>query len=237
MLQQGIQFLLKGGWVMWPLFACAVVSVAVMIERTITLRKAADNSDALMDEVRTLMVAGRASDALALCERTPGPVARVVAAGIRHRHLGNQAEIERAMEEAALKEIPHLNRRLGILDTVITLSPLLGLLGTITGMIQSFQVVATATGASAAPAITGGVAEALIATAAGLAVAITNLPVYNHLTDRSREIIGDIETRATQFLNILTETDHAASVAAVPSPAARARKEKAASHETAATRG
>lgn len=218
MLQRGIEFLLKGGWVMWPLFVCAVVAVAVMIERTITLRRASQSSDALLNEVRTLLRAGRADDAIALCERTPGPVTRIVATGIRHRHLDN-AEVERAMEETALKEIPHLNRRLGALDTIITLSPLLGLLGTITGMIQSFQVVAVATGANAAPAITGGVAEALIATASGLAVAIATLPVYNSLNDQVREITGDIEARATEFLNILTEIRHNASASAATAAA------------------
>lgn len=218
MLQRGIEFLLKGGWVMWPLFACAVVSVAVMIERAITLRRAGQSNDALLSEVRSLLRAGRADDAVALCERTPGPVARVIASGIRNRHL-ESAEVERAMEETALKEIPHLNRRLGVLDTIITLSPLLGLLGTITGMIQSFQVVAVATGANAAPAITGGVAEALIATASGLAVAIATLPVYNSLNDQVRDITSDIEARATEFLNILAEIRHEAGVGAVSAAA------------------
>lgn len=202
MLNAGIEFLLKGGWVMWPLFLCAVVSVTVMIERSIALRQAAADNEELLDEIRKLLLAGRVPEALAQCDRSRGPVASIIASGIRNRHLDN-ASIERAMEELALREAPLLQKRLGILDTVITLSPLLGLLGTITGMISAFNVVATADSGSAPTAITGGVAEALIATASGLAVAIVNLPVYNHLTEKVKEIIADMEVRATQLLNIL----------------------------------
>lgn len=202
MLQAGLDFLLKGGWVMWPLFACAVISVTVMIERSIALRRAAADTEELLEDVRKLLTVGKIDDALARCDRASGPVAIIIASGIRNSHLDN-ASIERAMEELALREAPLLQKRLGILDTIITLSPLLGLLGTITGMISAFNVVSTTTGGAAPTAITGGVAEALIATATGLAVAIVNLPVYNYLTEKVREIIADIEVRATQLLNIL----------------------------------
>jgi biopolymer transport protein ExbB len=107
------------------------------------------------------------------------------------------------MEELALRETPHLHKRLGVLDTIITMAPLLGLLGTITGMITAFNVVAGPDAANKTEAITGGVAEALIATAAGLTVAIATLPVYNYLTEKVKEIIAEMETRATQLLNIL----------------------------------
>ena len=202
MLLAGWEFLLKGGWVMWPLFACAIVSVTVMIERFISLRRAATDNEALLEKIGTFLRAGKVEDALRLCDATRGPVASIIATGIRNRHLDN-ASIERAMEELALREAPLLQKRLGVLDTVITMSPLLGLLGTITGMIRAFDVVSTATGGAAPTAITGGVAEALIATASGLAIAIVNLPVYNYLTEKVKEIISDIEVRATQLLNIL----------------------------------
>ena len=93
--------------------------------------------------------------------------------------------------------------RMGWLDTVITMAPLLGLLGTITGMISAFQVVATVSGASAAPAITGGVAEALIATATGLAIAVTTLPVFNSLSERVRELTSIMEASATEIQSLL----------------------------------
>jgi hypothetical protein len=117
-----------------------------------------------MDDLRVLIMEEREAEALQRAESTPGPVAAIIASGLRNRHL-DFPDIERAMEELALRETPLLHERLGVLDTVITLAPLLGLLGTITGMIQAFDVVSSASGAEAPAAITGGVAEALIATA------------------------------------------------------------------------
>ena len=204
MFQKGVEVLLRGGWVMAPLLLCAFLSVAVMIERSVVLHRAARDSDALIDTVRDLLSRGQDAEALARCAGTPGATARVIAAGITNRRRSPES-LERALQEAALRELAPLNARLGILDTIITLSPLLGLLGTITGMIQSFNVVSTATGASAAPAITGGVAEALIATATGLAVAIVTLPVYNHLTETVRDIAATLERRATSFQNVVSD--------------------------------
>lgn len=202
LFQNGLEFLLKGGWIMYPLFVLAVISVAVMIERFISIRKAAADTEKMLAQVHADLKAGRVEEALRLCEATPGPVAALIASGIRNRHLDN-AEIERAMEELALRETPLLHKRLGVLDTIITMAPLLGLLGTITGMIQAFNVVAGPNTGNQASAITGGVAEALIATATGLTIAIVTLPAYNYLTEKVKEIIADMETRATQLLNIL----------------------------------
>jgi biopolymer transport protein ExbB len=201
MLHQAFEIFHKGGWIMWPLLVLAIAAIAVSVERTLAIRKAASDNDAFIEELRTRLNAADFEGALQLCDQTPGPVPQLLASGIRTRHLDN-ASIERAMEELALRQTPLLHKRLGVLDTVITMAPLLGLLGTITGMIQSFNVVSTA-GASAPTAITGGVAEALIATAAGLTIAIMTLPVYNYLTERVKEIVADMEVRATQLLNIL----------------------------------
>ena len=202
MLQRGLEFLLKGGWIMWPLFACAVASVAVMLERFISIRRASTDTEALLENAKKLIAQNKTTEALALCENTRGPVAAILASGIRNRHLDNAA-IERSMEELALRETPLLHKRLGVLDTVITMSPLLGLLGTITGMIQAFNVVAGPNAANQTAAITGGVGEALIATATGLAIAIATLPIYNYLTEKVKEVISDMEVRATQLLNFL----------------------------------
>jgi len=202
MFSAGIEFLLKGGWVMWPMFLMAIISVAVMLERFISIRRAATDNEAFLEEIRRLLTAKQIDESIALCERTKGPVANLILSGIRNRHLDN-AEIERSMEELALRETPMLHKRLGWLDTIITMAPLLGLLGTITGMIQAFNVVAGPDAANKTGAITGGVAEALIATATGLTIAIVTLPGYNYLTELVTEIIAEMEIRATQLLNIL----------------------------------
>ena len=191
-----------GGPVMYPLFICAILSVAVMIERIISIGKASADNEVLSEQVREHLVAGRVNDALAVCDQHPGPVAGLLANGIRNRNLDSDS-IERAMEELALRETPLLYRRLGVLDTIITIAPLLGLLGTVTGMIKSFNVVGSTQGLNNPNAITGGVAEALLATATGLAIAIVTLIGYNYLTEKVKEIIADMEVRATQLMNIL----------------------------------
>jgi biopolymer transport protein ExbB len=203
MLEHGLAIFHKGGWVMYPMFLLATVSLAIIIERSISISKAATDTESLIVKLKSLLHSGQTDEALQLCENTPGPVAALLANGLRNRHLDN-ASIERSMEELALRETPELHKRLSILDTIITMAPLMGLLGTITGMIAAFGVVGANSDASAATrAITGGVAEALIATATGLVIAIVTLPFYNYLSERVKEIIADMETRATQLLNIL----------------------------------
>jgi biopolymer transport protein ExbB len=201
---KGFLYLLNGGPIMWPLFACALISVAVMIERFIVIRRAGADNEGLTEQVRTLIQQGRIAEAQKLCEDAPGPVPALLAGGIRNHKLDADA-IERRMEELALRETPILYRRLGVLDTIITIAPLLGLLGTVTGMIKSFHIVGAAGGLNNTTGISGGVAEALIATATGLAIAIVTLIGYNYLTERVKEVIADMEVRATQLLNILAD--------------------------------
>lgn len=200
-LQSGLDLLHRGGWVMIPLIALSIASVTVMVERALFIREARAQSDRLVESLRPDLLEGRFDDALQKMGDQRGPVAETMRAGIR-AHALPLSDIERAMEEVALRQAPLLSHGLGTLDTIITMAPLLGLLGTITGMIQAFNVVSTA-GSSAPTAITGGVAEALIATATGLSIAIATLPVYNFLSEKVREIIGEMELRATQLLNIL----------------------------------
>lgn len=196
-----VRFLLNGGPMMWPLFACALTSIVVIIERSTAIGRAGADTETLLDKIRQMLSEGRTKDALTLAESTRGPVAVLIASGIRNRDMDADA-IERSMEELALRETPFLYKRLGILDTIITIAPLLGLLGTVTGMIKAFNVVGSV-GLNQPMEITGGVAEALIATASGLAIAIVTLIGYNFLTERVKEIIAEMETRATQLLNIL----------------------------------
>lgn len=199
-LLKGLILLHHGGWVMVPMMILSVTSMTVVIERILTIREAAFNNGPLLDKLRPLVQERKFEEAAALCAQSPGPAARILGCSLKE-HASSLEEIERTMEEAALREIPALQHNLGILDTIITMAPLLGLLGTITGMIQAFNVVSTV-GSGAPTAITGGVAEALIATASGLTVAISTLPFYNYLSERVKELVADIEFRSTQMLNL-----------------------------------
>ena len=187
---------------MWPLFLCGLISVAVMIERFLAIGAAVRDNEALMGRISELLKAGEAAAALEFCEKSPGRIAKMVAGGLRSTHL-DHVWIERSMEEMALKELPSLYDRLSVLDTIVTLAPLLGLLGTVTGMIHAFNVVGSAAGLNNPNAITGGVSEALVATSVGLTIAIVTLPAYNFLTERVKQNVDEMELRAAQFLNVV----------------------------------
>ena len=159
------------------------------------------------DEVIDLVAQGKFNDALSLSEQTQHPVLRVLASGIRSR----ASAPEKAMEATGVVEVSRMKRGFPSLDTIITLSPLLGLLGTIIGMIDSFGIMAIE-GIGSPHAVTGGVAEALICTAGGITVAVLALIPYNYFVARTERVIEQIEHYATRNESALQTT-----VAAVPS--------------------
>jgi biopolymer transport protein ExbB len=197
-----LRTLTMGGPVMVPLGVCSLISIAVIIERACFYRRASADTQALTQQVRAAVERGDLAYAASLCERTSGAVAAVMATGLRGAWQGR--DVTRAMEEQALAELPQINRRLSVLDTVITLAPLLGLLGTVTGMIRSFHIVSRV-GMSHPTGITAGIAEALIATATGLVIAIYSLVAYNYFLDRVKHLVSEMEVRATQLANTLAE--------------------------------
>jgi biopolymer transport protein ExbB len=202
LLIQGFTFLLKGGPVMWPLFLCAVLSITVIIERLLAQSSISKESQGLVSKVSQALLQGNVGETEHMLAASSGPVAKVLLVGIRNRDL-RRDQLEHLMEEVAIDEIPPLSRGLGVLDTIITVAPLLGLLGTVTGMIKAFQIVAVTAGGSAPSKITGGVAEALIATATGLVIAIVTLVGYNHLSGGVKQIVSAMESAATKIVNLL----------------------------------
>lgn len=205
-LTDAYAFLAKGGPVMIPLMACSVLSLAVAIERLITLKKATADTSELAQKVEDMLYNGESEQAIILCESSNTPVGAVLSAGIRSRRNGSE-RAQRIMEEKAQREIAELQVRLGVLDTIVTIAPLLGLLGTVIGMIRSFHIISSKSGISTPMAITGGVAEALIATATGLAIAIFTVIAYNYLNECVKRAIEMIEIRGTQLVNVLADIE------------------------------
>jgi biopolymer transport protein ExbB len=193
-----VALLWKGGPVMVPLVACSIISLATILERAWFWWRLADARDA--ERVLELTVLGKWDDAVDAGRASLSPVARTLAVGVRHR----QANAALAMEAAARDELARMRRGLPVLDTIITLSPLLGLLGTVTGMIASFGVMSSS-GMSQPHAITGGVAEALIATAVGLGVAIGTLVPYNVFLARVERLTHTLEHEGSRLELVLTE--------------------------------
>ena len=195
-----VGIIIKGGPVMVPLLACSIISLAVVIERIIFWRKA--RSRGPVEELLQLVERREFAKATELGRSVDLPAARVLTAGLEHQN----PSLPKALEVAAQAEMPILKKRLTILDTIITLAPLLGLLGTITGMISSFGIISEA-GLGQPHAVTGGVAEALIATAAGLLIAILTLIPYNYFSNRAERELEEIEYYGSRLELLLAEQE------------------------------
>lgn len=187
-----VDLFLKGGPIMYPLLLAAVVAVAVAGERLLWwFRQASRRDEARVAKVLAAAEHGRWEEALKLAESSCDPVARVLAAGLEHR----ETSLEGAIQIAAARELREAGRFIPTLDTLVTLAPLLGLLGTVTGIMASFNSIGT--DELAVTKVTGGIGEALIATAAGLGIAISTLIPVNILTTRLAGLQADIEAAAT----------------------------------------
>ncbi len=201
--------ILKGGIVMIPLLLCSVIALVISIERWLYLRHARVDTSRLMGKIRSALDEGSTQQARGNCEATPGPVARVLGASLAHFDMPKEDLREVAREEA-LAQQPVLDGRLPVLATMVTIAPLLGLLGTISGLIKVFHVIAGG-GIGDATQLSGGIAEALITTFTGLSIAIPFLVVYNALSGRVEGLMHEIELRVTELLNLQTANARARS--------------------------
>jgi biopolymer transport protein ExbB len=197
------ELLKVGGVVMWIILACSVVAVAVALERLFHLHRAQIHAEDFMKGIRNLLKRGNASEALAICQETPGPVAHLLEAALLK--IGGKREAMReAIEHAGVKEVPRLERNLSILATLAQVTPLLGLFGTVLGFIQVFQQLSHQSGIQLGD-LSAGVMRALICTAAGLGAAIFCYVAHNYLAARVHSIISDMEEYSGEILSLLTE--------------------------------
>ncbi|MDP3804836.1 MAG: MotA/TolQ/ExbB proton channel family protein [Candidatus Omnitrophota bacterium] len=196
----------RGGPMVYLIILASTLAFGVVIERVYHLNRARIDSNKFMDEVTNILKRNKIIEAIEMCNATPGPIAHIVKAGIL-KHDRSKPEIKESVEEAAQLEIPRLERHLPVLATIAHITPLLGLLGTVTGMIKSFQVIQQKA-LAAAPVnpgdLAGGIWEALLATVAGLAVAIPTYVAYNYLTNQVDTLVYDMETSATDLVNLLS---------------------------------
>lgn len=185
----------KGGPIMYPIAVVTVVAVCIFVERVFWwLRFTAKRSTKQLDEVYEKLEAGDLTKAIAISASSGDPVVRMIHHGLNHRHTSMQG----ALEVAAGQELRDAGRYLSAMDTIVTLAPLLGLLGTVTGIMGSF----TSIGGSelAVEKVTGGIGEALIATAAGLGIAIGTLVPMNYFHARLAALKFDLEAAANNVL-------------------------------------
>lgn len=193
-----------GGWVLWLILLSSAVAVAVFLERFLHCHRAQINSTEFLNGVRTVLRRDNIVEALSICDATPGPVARLVKAAILNRDRGRE-RVREALEEAGLVEVPRLEEKLNLLATIAQLAPLLGLLGTVIGFIQTFALMEGSGLYAHVDQLSNGIWKALICAAAGLAVAIPTHAAYNYLVGRVNSIVLDMERAATEIVNIVTE--------------------------------
>ncbi len=196
----------KGGPMMYLIMLLSVLAFAVVIEKLYHLNRAKIDADKFMDDITNILKRNKIIEAIEMCNSTPGPTAHIVKAGIL-KHDRSRHEIKEAIEEAGQLEIPRLEKHLPILATIAHIAPLLGLLGTVTGMIRAFQVIqqkAIAMAPVNPGDLAGGIWESLLATLAGLSVAIPTYVVYNYLVSQVDGLVYDMERSATDLVNLLS---------------------------------
>jgi biopolymer transport protein ExbB len=193
--------MLTGSWIMIPILLSSLVGLAVLIERVIVLRQGRIIVPEIAEAVMTLPASKDLSVAYAICDRRPGPFANLVRAGLDHAD-NDWTVIRDVLEETGRLEATRLTRRLGVLETVAAVSPLLGLLGTVLGMIKVFAAISVA-GLGNPESLSGGISEAMITTAAGLIIGIPALVAYNWLNGRADRIIFDLEYYSSKVLDTL----------------------------------
>jgi biopolymer transport protein ExbB len=194
----------KGGPLMWLILLCSVLGAGVFVERLLYYHRSRMNAAEFLAGTLNLLRRKSYLEALERCEDGHGPVVRVVQTAILKRNLP-PSDLREVVREISQLQVPRLEANLPILATVGHVAPLLGLLGTVTGMIQAFIEISRSSGAAPVGDLAAGIWTALITTAAGLMVAIPCYVAYNYLVSRVQAIMGDMERAAIEVIHVLTD--------------------------------
>src|SRR5213596_3240904 len=206
-----IDYIQKGGLLMWPILGCSIIAIAVFAERLFYFHRATIHVGEFLKGLSNLIRRRNFAEALHESAGTPGPVARVIHAAII-RHDAPRAELRDIVQEAAQLEVPKLERFLGVLATIAFLAPLLGLLGTVAGMIDAFSTIASSGGYATVTELSSGVYKSLLTTAAGLVVATPTFVAYSYLSSRVNTMLHDMERAGIEIVHILSDRESAGDI-------------------------
>ena len=204
MLSNSLELLNNGGPIMWVLLLTSSVALVVFVQRLLHYHREQINSTEFLIGVRNVLKRDNVVEAISICDATPGPVARMVKIAILSRDRGRDG-IREALEEAGLMEVPRLEERLNVLATVAQISPLMGLFGTSLGFIKLFGELERSGQFAAIENLAGGIWQALLCTATGLAVAIFAYAGYNYLVGRVNSIVLDMEKSSAEIQNLVSD--------------------------------
>ena len=186
---------------MIPIIFCSFLSLAVFIERLCSLKKQKVIPEKLFRAVDKLIGVGNIDDALTLCDRDGSSLSRIIKVGIKN-HGKTRGAVKEVIEEVGSREVARLDRYTGIMGTIANITPLLGLLGTVSGMIKVFAVISTE-GVGDPGMLAGGISEALITTASGLSVAIPTYVAYKYILSKADSLVIEMEEHSTYVVELL----------------------------------
>lgn len=205
-----LEIFLKGGFLMWPILLCSIIGLAVIIDRYVVLRKARINVPAFMVRIRGMIKKKDISGAISHCMEEKSPVANIVRKGLKKYKLGH-ARVKEAIENAGRQEVSKMEKGLTVLASIAGVAPLLGFLGTVTGMIQAFMRIEDLAGAASPSDLAGGIWIALTTTAFGLIVGIPALAFYNYFVSSVKKLVGDMETVANDVIDTIQDSSGSAA--------------------------
>jgi biopolymer transport protein ExbB len=192
----------EGGWGMWPILFLFMLTLSILIERAVFLRRSVIDKEKLVALLRSQISAGNIQGAIKVCSGNSTPLTRIVQAGLMRANRSDE-EINSAMEESALRELPQLEKRTGYLAMLGNLATLAGLLGTITGLIKSFAGVAGVDPSMKATMLSKGISEAMNCTAFGLGTGILGLATYAILNGQTQAVLDGINQGTVETLNLV----------------------------------
>jgi biopolymer transport protein ExbB len=194
----------EGGWGMYPILLVCLLSIYLIVDRIMYLAKSKVNVEQLMSVVKSQVVAGNLRGAISTCDAQPIGTTKILAAGLRKAEQGGaEHEIQQAMDEEALRELPKIEKRTGYLAMLGNLATLCGLLGTITGLIKSFASVAGVDPSMKATMLSKGISEAMNCTAFGLGTGIMGLAAYAWLNGKTQHILDGVNQATVETLNLV----------------------------------
>lgn len=199
----------EGGWGMWPILILLAITISIVVERAVYLRKAVIDKDKLVSLLKQQIAQGNIQGAIKVCSGNTTPMTRIVQAGLMRANRSDE-EITSAMDEAGLRELPLIEKRTGYLAMLGNLATLAGLLGTISGLIKSFAGVAGVDPSQKATLLSKGISEAMNCTAFGLFTGIVGLATYAWLNGKTQNILDDIAEVRKNVGNLLASAKAAA---------------------------
>lgn len=199
-----LSVLFKGGWLMLPILLASLIAIFIIFERYLLIRKSRLNVPAFLVKIRGMLKRKNIDGAMDYCRSEKSPAANIIRKGLKKYNLGHD-RVKEAIENAGIQEVNKLERGLNVLATISGVAPLLGFLGTVTGMISAFMKIEDLAGAANPSDLAGGIWEALLTTAFGLAVGIIAYTAYNYLVSIIKKLVLDMEVISNDVVDILEE--------------------------------